>query len=172
MRGKPLLYDTDSTFLGITPAGAGKTLPPRQTPSSAQDHPRRCGENRLVGLCEGLYCGSPPQVRGKLCWLCGAKTVYRITPAGAGKTPNTGFRLQFPWDHPRRCGENQRVEICKDCMLGSPPQVRGKLRCFLSFRRSPGITPAGAGKTQHCTCKNSAAEDHPRRCGENSKKIL
>ena len=31
----------------ITPAGAGKTLSVRLAPSAFQDHPRRCGENRL-----------------------------------------------------------------------------------------------------------------------------
>ena len=31
----------------------------------------------------------------------------------------------------------------------------------------PGITPAGAGKTPYDILQETAAEDHPRRCGEN-----
>ena len=30
---------------------------------------------------------------------------------------------------------------------GSPPQVRGKLECGYYDAHTPGITPAGAGKT-------------------------
>ncbi len=30
-----------------------------------------------------------------------------------------------------------------------------------------GITPAGAGKTFNLPIRRTAAQDHPRRCGEN-----
>ena len=70
-----------------------------------------------------------------------------ITPAGAGKTPETALeRLAFT-DHPRRCGENVVFSSCCAPRLGSPPQVRGKLaRKIAGYARSR-ITPAGAGKT-------------------------
>ena len=50
---------------------------------------------------------------------------------------------------------------------GSPPQVRGKLCDSSRFAVTPGITPAGAGKT--CIGNGSlyTGWDHPRRCGEN-----
>ena len=90
-----------------------------------------------------------------------------ITPAGAGKT--LYLKLQTPRhrDHPRRCGENDVVHVCYHTILGSPPQVRGKLlirliRCVLSR-----ITPAGAGKTGRRLRCLGFGQDHPRRCGEN-----
>ena len=50
------------------------------------DHPRRCGENFLVQPLFGIVVGSPPQVRGKPSVSPHFVLVYRITPAGAGKT--------------------------------------------------------------------------------------
>ena len=55
---------------------------------------------------------------------------------------------------------------------GSPPQVRGKLTLVVSGAAGTGITPAGAGKTFFMDNNFTPAEDHPRRCGENTKKIL
>ena len=53
-----------------------------------------------------------------------------------------------------------------DC-TGSPPQVRGKLQAFTAKPKVTGITPAGAGKTDHWFYPYKATRDHPRRCGEN-----
>ena len=98
---------------------------------------------------QNLYqlTGSPPQVRGKLPIYAEDIADYRITPAGAGKTPPFYFLLDCLKDHPRRCGENY-------------------------YRRGQGkpttrITPAGAGKTVPTIFINVAFQDHPRRCGEN-----
>ena len=53
--------------------------------------------------------------------------------------------------------------------MGSPPQVRGKHYSAVHLHISIRITPAGAGKT--CTEENAdtGGQDHPRRCGENTK---
>ena len=68
MRGKLAFARTQASQDGITPADAGKTL------------------QKAVALNAGA--GSPPQVRGKP--DAGMNPLYdaRITPAGAGKTPN------------------------------------------------------------------------------------
>ena len=50
---------------------------------------------------------------------------------------------------------------------GSPPQVRGKLRCVNLDNLRRRITPAGAGKTYQSGISAIPAQDHPRRCGEN-----
>ena len=95
-----------------------------------------------------------------------------ITPAGAGKTGKSKASTLSAWDHPRRCGENSNVQLSNGGSKGSPPQVRGKLFSAASLPRWAGITPAGAGKTL-CSIDNYVlAKDHPRRCGENTKKIL
>ena len=52
-------------------------------------------------------------------------------------------------------------------MLGSPPQVRGKLIVFFLSNAYTRITPAGAGKTCRGKYINRRIQDHPRRCGEN-----
>ena len=52
-------------------------------------------------------------------------------------------------------------------MLGSPPQVRGKLLSATVDAGNNGITPAGAGKTGDNPTMPPVPKDHPRRCGEN-----
>ena len=107
MRGKPNDLQDLINEIGITPAGAGKTLAGVQFEAVHKDHPRRCGENNfgtVLGLCITRITpagagktnphpvqyhrtsGSPPQVRGKPINLKIGSFSFRITPAGAGKT--------------------------------------------------------------------------------------
>ena len=147
MRGKPVAKQLWHRRVGITPAGAGKTLPRPTSSATFWDHPRRCGENCLKKSESRKKTGSPPQVRGKQVRTRTNAFCNRITPAGAGKTCLCWALRRNYWDHPRRCGENDRSHVKMRCCIGSPPQVRGKPRArfLLSFRL--GITPAGAGKT-------------------------
>ena len=93
--------------------------------------------------------GSPPQVRGKLLAVRLSPVLFRITPAGAGKTLKYILLCPKWWDHPRRCGENKDPELLLMYILGSPPQVRGKQWRNKKMTSIERITPAGAGKT--CT---------------------
>ena len=137
-----------------------------------RDHPRRCGENLDNIASSVVYNGSPPQVRGKLSFFVAVKPSPRITPAGAGKTRRAlGYNSQSR-DHPRRCGENVTLVISVATEIGSPPQVRGKRQDLRQVIPADGITPAGAGKTLERQCLSCGKQDHPRRCGENTKKIL
>ena len=45
VRGKPILFATGGSCMGITPAGAGKTSRMGEKDPRGWDHPRRCGEN-------------------------------------------------------------------------------------------------------------------------------
>ena len=133
--------------------------------------------------------GSPPQVRGKLHVHSLQLISLRITPAGAGKTPQidnldipnpritpAGAGKTIPAaigchrvkDHPRRCGENYWRQLRCLCWAGSPPQVRGKHADTEEPPSADGITPAGAGKTFTVFYMRILIQDHPRRCGENS----
>ena len=94
-----------------------------------------------------LFLGSPPQVRGKPEEIDNAKWHTGITPAGAGKTKGEKAGDSKPMDHPRRCGENSTNCPQSSKHKGSPPQVRGKQTYSAVQSVSPGITPAGAGKT-------------------------
>ena len=106
-------------------------------------------------------------MRGKRYIIRRDKVAARITPAGAGKTAVVSNHSGKCWDHPRRCGENQCSGFLPHACVGSPPQVRGKLRVTRAACIGRRITPAGAGKTQRQTRPLSVCWDHPRRCGEN-----
>ncbi len=167
VRGKRHFLASSNFRLGITPAGAGKTFLDEPEKEEQWDHPRRCGEN-FAGMDkpEGMT-GSPPQVRGKLERLHEDCAITGITPAGAGKTRRCcAHRPKFQ-DHPRRCGENGLDRRRDPSGIGSPPQVRGKLRARCRLHDINRITPAGAGKTLKQKRQYAVNEDHPRRCGEN-----
>ena len=106
-------------------------------------------------------------MRGKLIGYENLNKPYRITPAGAGKTPAVYRRCRWTQDHPRRCGENLHMVTIGKQNPGSPPQVRGKHGMAVEYLANPGITPAGAGKTTGGNCGACVGQDHPRRCGEN-----
>ena len=113
--GSPPQVRGKQTYMGysffndrITPAGAGKTQLSTGLPCRKGDHPRRCGENKLSQTDSVWDIGSPPQVRGKLPFYFRPFRSYRITPAGAGKTSSGSFFCPRYWDHPRRCGENEK----------------------------------------------------------------
>ena len=86
VRGKRVLSTITQNRGRITPAGAGKTKQIFVNKFSAEDHPRRCGENQDRATVNKAIKGSPPQVRGK--------HHFRRSSESAAE------------DHPRRCGEN------------------------------------------------------------------
>ena len=69
------------------------------------------------------------------------------------------------------CGEKRMPVFVVPFLVGSPPHVRGK-ECVNSARKLPvGITPACAGKRAILFRLLSLPRDHPRMCGEKTKKI-
>ena len=89
--------------------------------------------------------------------MCGEKQYVRC------------FCVFFVEDHPRVCGEKEKVKAILIKSGGSPPRMRGKVRipCWRSV--SAGITPAYAGKSQQLDKRRNRKQDHPRMCGEKSK---
>ena len=170
MRGKlDSLFCGVATF-GITPADAGKTVPPCIAMLLQQDHPRGCGENAIPHTRILARIGSPPRMRGKHSTVGRRSIDVRITPADAGKT-NPVFNVDFAYrDHPRGCGENHVVCNRVDVQLGSPPRMRGKPFLSPGKRRLNRITPADAGKTLVRATYATFDEDHPRGCGENTER--
>ena len=65
MRGKPFRGHTAQSGTWITPAHAGKTKACSLSTNTAWDHPRACGENRIMHWATLWRCGSPPRMRGK-----------------------------------------------------------------------------------------------------------
>ena len=170
MRGKPSCVSGVGTISGITPADAGKTADLQGLVDGLTDHPRGCGENPGDVELVSVPDGSPPQVRGKLSPTVGSTLCHWITPAGAGKTLSVLLTPSAFQDHPRRCGENSLNSSSCRSRSGSPPQVRGKPCECTTTSSGSRITPAGAGKTCLTAMQATGIWDHPRRCGENTKK--
>ncbi len=151
---------------GITPACAGKRLPPVLQALNAKDHPRVCGEKIDTRLIIENSIGSPPRVRGKALLLDVALSAIRITPACAGKSYAARSGRRNWWDHPRVCGEKQHPQHIIAQAEGSPPRVRGKAFIDTIVSGDTGITPACAGKRYGDGTARRRIKDHPRVCGE------
>ena len=127
MRGKPHFPASPKPTLGLIPAHAGKTLPPRRRTHQRRAHPRACGENGALPP-DGLNLeGSSPRMRGK---PQGSRSRHReggLIPAHAGKTlRRLSARMSMP-AHPRACGENSETDESRVEGSGSSPRMRGKL---------------------------------------------
>ena len=167
LRGKLVRIENAIPPIRITPAPAGKTDLCADICQRNKDHPRTCGENMFSITEKPFKEGSPPHLRGKLCYVLSVTLIKRITPAPAGKTTYLLFYSPDSVDHPRTCGENGKAGELELSKVGSPPHLRGK-RYLIYYRHSHGgITPAPAGKTSPSSGSRVAHRDHPRTCGEN-----
>ena len=85
MRGKASGQQSDNDTPRITPAYAGKSRKTVGKRSNPKDHPRVCGEKRVVSSQTTTHPGSPPRMRGKGNPARRSCLHIRITPAYAGK---------------------------------------------------------------------------------------
>ena len=69
------------------------------------------------------------------------------------------------------CGEKPQDYTGHKLAVGSPPHVRGKVPFPIFHCFCRGITPACAGKSVRPQNARRAGQDHPRMCGEKTKKI-
>ncbi len=171
MRGKARLATRKASPTGITPAYAGKSTHAGKLRESSKDHPRLCGEKNSSRPLERRHTGSPPPMRGKAGNPCIAVNPCRITPAYAGKRLVPCPSPSAFWDHPRLCGEKIFSLFNHAPQTGSPPPMRGKVLHFARRSVFFGITPAYAGKSFKWSERKHIAKDHPRLCGEKTKKI-
>ena len=171
MRGKVGHCLASNSILGITPAHAGKRSPAFSSNSYGRDHPRTCGEKSLMRSLHTGRLGSPPHMRGKVGHCLASNSILGITPAHAGKRSPAFSSNSYGRDHPRTCGEKEINEAIVHHWIGSPPHMRGKV----DFSGHPPflqrITPAHAGKSQYQRRQAGYQKDHPRTCGEKTKKI-
>ena len=73
---------------------------------------------------------------------------------------------------PAYAGKRSADQTTQKIMAGSPPPMRGKAVSSLVSSTLSRITPAYAGKSVHSWIYSSQPKDHPRLCGEKTKKIL
>ena len=171
MRGKALPRPALAPLGGITPAYAGKSSVRVPLPLALRDHPRVCGEKRFASPGGLRRSGSPPRMRGKVNNDITAAGLLGITPAYAGKSADRRLRAAGQQDHPRVCGEKHGDGAVAVHDAGSPPRMRGKVEAELAVVKAVGITPAYAGKRWPAPRGRWPCRDHPRVCGEKTKKI-
>ena len=152
MRGKGFSVKICLFGNRITPAYAGKSDSDKKMNKLYQDHPRLCGEKNMVQYLIISDTGSPPPMRGKVLSHLPSIVNKGITPAYAGKSTV--------------------LPSCRSSIGGSPPPMRGKAAHYTGGSIECRITPAYAGKSTNCFQICGFREDHPRLCGEKTKKIL
>ena len=167
VRGKPAHGHAEGFRVGLIPACAGKTLPPRRAAVKTKAHPRVCGENPGGVLFALAAAGSSPRVRGKLQLAVSSVIRSGLIPACAGKTTCVRQRRWPVRAHPRVCGENVQIVDLAQGESGSSPRVRGKLVRCCGCGLDGGLIPACAGKTLSSRMLKTWAAAHPRVCGEN-----
>ena len=121
-----------------------------------------------------------------LCYLCRFKPLRDhlrgfLIAAWAGDKiaefsfPEISFHFSLrPWFFfvsPAYAGKSHSYLNSTFLNLGSPPRMRGKVDKVNNVAALTGITPAYAGKRYCITCSSFVPEDHPRVCGEKTKKI-
>ena len=172
VRGKVTIIRHISMVDRITPACAGKSMTQSAAAQCWWDHPRVCGEKSPCPRIRQRRSGSPPRVRGKGQKLRAGPCYSRITPACAGKRLAGQIDVVFFGDHPRVCGEKDGRGRAREAGKGSPPRVRGKAEQPSLTNELIGITPACAGKRQSRALPPHLGWDHPRVCGEKTKKSV
>ena len=171
MRGKAGNILKSPSTSRITPAYAGKRNAGVRHGRQAEDHPRVCGEKFLASLTLFVRLGSPPRMRGKGASPPSSTRCSGITPAYAGKSSSGGAEKGDGWDHPRVCGEKFTETLPMPTSEGSPPRMRGKASLWDYIGCPVRITPAYAGKSIVSAYVGFERGDHPRVCGEKTKKI-
>ena len=131
-------------------------------------------------------------MRGKVGLLLLLRSRSWITPAYAGKSFIVRCSALEVKDHPRICGEKFNALPAELKAKGSPPHMRGKVGLKETQSSASRITPAYAGKSfDSCLChpditwitpayagkstriskESNVSGDHPRICGEKSRKV-
>lgn len=165
-RGKACPAAPRCSWIGITPAWAGKSQKCDHNQCAREDHPRMGGEKPPEVAAHVRAKGSPPHGRGKESSSYDTYHPHRITPAQAGKRAAASSGQWWAEDHPRAGGEKFPPCRCARDPRGSPPRRRGKGKQRAGIFTRPRITPAQAGKSSlyfHCI---GLCWDHPRAGGE------
>ena len=125
-----------------------------------------CGEHAYADFDRLRSTGSSPRVRGTPSFLHTDSFVLRIIPACAGNTGRNRDSCGKSRDHPRVCGEHDRINNNGNYEPGSSPRVRGTQLTKEEIYEILRIIPACAGNTRGAGKILQKQKDHPRVCGE------
>ena len=170
VRGEGEFAPGGASGLGIIPAGAGRRAMRARRRARGGDHPRGCGEKRPDAHYVGPAVGSSPRVRGEVAHLSDLRFGHSIIPAGAGRSELRRRLERKVGDHPRGCGEKPLLLRRDGRAEGSSPRVRGEATSMEQRYTASGIIPAGAGRSHKHGAKIHGLGDHPRGCGEKSRR--
>ena len=111
MRGTQPLWRTGDGAGGIIPAYAGNTLCPLGCLKTLRDHPRVCGEHKMLFPAFLKKAGSSPRMRGTRNERCEGFKAGGIIPAYAGNTWKMKASRKRARDHHRVCGEHNQIAV-------------------------------------------------------------
>ena len=152
--------------LRFIPARAGNRPLQVVSSSGCPVHPRSCGEQSNLVAPTNISGGSSPLVRGTDRASITRPGKFRFIPARAGNSTAEPFTVSTEAVHPRSCGEQILLLVCKESLLGSSPLVRGTDCRFPLYCRWPRFIPARAGNSNAAQAQPTLYPVHPRSCGE------
>ena len=136
-----------------------------------RDHPRVCGEHVPAIAPTAPPTGSSPRMRGTRSVGRAVRGGLGIIPAYAGNTSSAWLCMIRIRDHPRVCGEHYFRVVWVSESRGSSPRMRGTPEDLAVATASYGIIPAYAGNTDKVSSMAKKLGDHPRVCGEHTKRL-
>ena len=156
---------------GIIPAYAGNTPHTNRIQRPSRDHPRVCGEHICLSRFTMARWGSSPRMRGTHHAQGQGDQLQGIIPAYAGNTSSSAATRTSTGDHPRVCGEHTITSANEETATGSSPRMRGTRAYRYAGQGADGIIPAYAGNTWNARGNLRSTWDHPRVCGEHTKRL-
>ena len=130
-----------------------------------EDHPRMCRDHNNNIFDTNNEGDHPPHVRGPRLPV-DRRRLHRDHPRMCRDTGNNTKITIKGGDHPRMCGDHFLTIHKGVSIVGSPPHVRGPLKCNVTELFANGITPACAGTTTRTKWRVLFLWDHPRMCGD------
>ena len=151
---------------GIIPAYAGTTSRPAACAPRRWGHPRLRGDHARPVSMSCPSRGSSPHVRGPQPGAPRHPRGQRIIPACAGTTRAGCGMPSRSRDHPRMCGDHQKLLDLMRTFQGSSPHARGPRHVRAARHGLQGIIPACAETTRRARSTRPSTRDHPHTRGD------
>ena len=147
-RGPPRIGFLHRVKMGLIPARAGTTCPPRVGWYSRRAHPRSRGDHCTITPPPPRIPGSSPLARGPHVAALSHVGVAGLIPARAGTTLGRGGLSSHLGAHPRSRGDHHIQTDNAFFGSGSSPLARGPPRWLRGRPPARGLIPARAGTTR------------------------